>query len=604
MGREDAVGSITGDGTAVQGLGGSAGFGEFALPRGDDVVARVDVSAVFERGLTLGGVLYAADALYVSTDGLISFGAPVAGVVTDASAIAAPFFAIFHGDVDTRLDGEGAESGRVWLDVDTVQDCVTITWDHVGFYRRNAARTDTVQIQLFDRGNGGFDVVYRYQDISWTSGDLQGGSGGLGGVAALIGHRVTAGGAATFLAASGNQAAELALATTLGNTGVAGLWVWSYLAPALIIGTAAADTLTGTSRDDTMRGREGADVLMGSAGADVLDGGAGGDRADYGSAPSGIRIDLATPARNLGFAQGDSFVFVESLVGSGFADTLLGAAAGDRFFGADGADVLYGRDGNDILSGGAAADRLWGEGGDDLLYGGTGNDTLYGHAGNDRLTGGPDADLLVGGGGQDTLFGSAGADSLYGGDEADLLWGGGGGPGQGDLLVGGGGNDTLLGRDRHDRLVGDAGADRLWGMAGDDGLWGGAGDDVILGAAGADTLRGGDGNDTLAGGPGLDRLTGGPGADTFRHNGAAGQGGDLVTDFDPASGDLLAFAIAGAAAAEFSVSFAALADVGHPGLAEAMVTYLPTGRVIFVLVDGAGLTSIPLQSSANTFDLL
>ena len=116
----------------------------------------------------IGGVHYTGSDLYISTDGLISFGAAVSGVVSNPSTVTAPFFAIFNGDVDTRLDGEGAESGGIWLDVDTAQDCVTITWDHVGFYRRNATLTDTFQMQLFDRGGGAFDVVYRYQGINWT----------------------------------------------------------------------------------------------------------------------------------------------------------------------------------------------------------------------------------------------------------------------------------------------------------------------------------------------------------------------------------------------------------------------------------------------------
>ena len=129
-----AMGDITGNGTAVTGLGGVAGYGEVSVPRGDDTVAQVNVSAVFDSGFSVGGARYGADQLFISTDGLISFGTGFSGVAAAASAIAAPFFAIFNADVDTRLDGEGAESGGIWLDVDTVQDCVTITWDHVGFY--------------------------------------------------------------------------------------------------------------------------------------------------------------------------------------------------------------------------------------------------------------------------------------------------------------------------------------------------------------------------------------------------------------------------------------------------------------------------------------
>ena len=447
------MGDITGNGTAATGLGGAKGFGEVELPRGDDTVAQVDVAAVFESGFTLGGVHYDADDLYVSTDGLISFGAGVTGVAGDLSAIAAPFFAIFNGDVDTRLDGEGAESGAVWLDVDTVQDCVTITWDHVGFYRRNATKTDTFQIQLFDRGNGGFEVVYRYQNIAWTAGDLQGGWGGLGGSAALIGHRATAAGAALLLGASGNQAAELGLAGALGNTGVAGLWVWSFLVPSLIIGTSASDVLNGTTGIDTMQGLGGSDVLMGSLGADAMDGGSGTDRADYGSAVAGVRIDLADPAANSGFAAGDSFVLVENFGGSGFADTMLGGAAGNKFLGNGGADSLDGRLSDDGLYGGAGADLVLGGDGNDLLDGGTEADTLYGNkgldfldggSGNDRLMGGTGADRLDGGDGADVLRASSGTDTLDGGLGTDTLSGGSGADEFRHAGTGGQGSDWVM----------------------------------------------------------------------------------------------------------------------------------------------------------------
>ena len=375
------MGKITGNGMAVTGLGGAAGFGETALARGDDLVTKVDVSAVFGAGFVLGGVQYGGDQLYISTDGLVSFGAGQAGILPPA----APFLAIFNADVDTRLDGEGAESGAVWLDVDTARDCVTITWDHVGFYRRNASLTDTFQMQLFDRGNGRFDVVYRYQDISWTSGDLQGGWGGLGGTAATIGTRASAQGGAVLLSASGNEAAQLALDTGLGNTGVAGLWVMSFGNSPAIDGTNRADRLAGTGGADILRGLAGHDVLMGAGAADVL-------------------------------------------------------------------------------------------------YGGRG----------------------------------------------------------------------------HDRLVG---------------------------------------------GTGTDTLSGGAGADMFVFAGTGHTGHDWITDYDAAAGDILTFGRAGAVRADFRVTYVSDPGAGLAGVQEAHITYLPTGRLIWVLVDGAGAASVMVHSSMNSFDL-
>ncbi len=544
------MGEITGTGKAVTGLGGAAGYGETALDRGDDTVAKVDVSAVFEQGFTLGGTQYSAKQLYISTDGLVSFGAGVTGVADNPTAIKVPFLAIFNADVDTRLDGEGAESGAVWLDIDTANDCVTITWDHVGFYRRNATLTDTFQMQLFDRGNGGFDVVYRYQGISWTSGDLQGGWGGLDGTAALIGYRIHASGAATLLDASGNQAAQLGLAGSLGNTGIKGLWTYSFTTPSIIKGTDGADTLHGTTANDTLLGYGGNDVLFGSSGADVLNGGAGtADRADYSNAPTAIHLDLNAPGTNTGYAAGDRFVGIEQFVGTAKGDEMLGGKSVDQFYGGAGADLLNGR------------------GGDDALFGGTGNDRLKGGGGQDRLDGGDGADTLNGGSGDDTL---------YGGAAADL----------GDRLVGGKGNDLI------------------YGAGGDDLLRGGAGRDSLMGGTGSDVLNGGAGRDWLDGGLGNDTLIGGAGADEFYHAGTGGQGSDWIKDYDSAAGDVLVFGIAGAQKADFAVSFSTAPGAGHAKVAEAYITYLPTGKLIWVLVDGAHDDAIMVQSSSSSFDLL
>lgn len=474
------MGVITGNGTAIKGLGGAAGYGETALARGDDIVARVDVSAVFGAGFTLGGVNYSGNQLYISTDGLVSFGAGQAGI----AAPAAPYLAIFNADVDTRLDGEGAESGGVWLDVDTVQDCVTITWDQVGFYRRNASLTNTFQMQLFDRSDGNFDVVYRYQNIAWTSGDLQGGWGGLDGTAAVIGTRAGASGAAILLAASGHEAAQLALETSLGNTGVKGLWVIPFASSSVIQGTAGADRLAGTTAPDVMRGLAGADVLLGSPGADRMEGGAGFDRADYSVAVRAVLIDLSDPSAQIrGQAAGDTYLGIERFTGSRMADTMRGSAGGDDFDGGKGLDVLDG---------------------------------------------------------------GAGPDSLAGGNQNDILWGG-------------------------------TEADMLWG---------------------------GSGSDRLSGGKGSDTLTGGPGADVFIFTGQGGQGRDWIVDYDAASGDILDFGQAGAVAKDFRVVYVTSLGAGLAGVKEAHITYLPTGKLIWILVDGQGDASIMVHSSMNSFDLL
>ncbi len=568
---------VTGNGTAITGLGGAAGYGEIMLSRADDAALQVDVGAVFENGFHFGTQTYAASSFYVSTNGLISFGAAVSGMQADLAALTMPFIAAFHGDVDTRLDGEGAESGPVWVDVDPVSDVVTITWQEVGFYRRNANATNTFQLQLYDQGAAGIDIVLRYEQISWTSGDLQGGWFGLGGEAAQIGWRLSASGAVTWHGASGQEDPLLALPQTTGNTGAAGLWVYSTGASNVASGGAGNDVLTGTASGDTLYGGAGDDSLRGGGGGDVLNGGAGFDWADYSLASAGVAASLTADQPNTGDAAGDSYAGVEGVMGSAFADTL----AGDT-----GDNILIGGAGNDVLLDGAGNDLIYGGDGDDLLVFGAGTGLLDGGAGRDTLSFAQateavrlDLVLLVRAGNiwgntqvssievyqgsahNDTLIGSWGADDLQGGDGDDLL------AARGDLdsLFGGAGNDTMDGGDGADLLLGGAGLDMvsygssksavladladpsqnsgshalgdqysdieglfgsfhndtLRGTSAGNWLIGRGGDDVIQGRAGNDTLWGQGGDDILLGGNGVDVMSGGFGFDLASYADAA-----------------------------------------------------------------------------------
>ena len=234
---EDA-GALPG-GVLMVGLGGEAGFGEQSVARADDGYSPfLDLSEVFASGLSFFGETF--NGLFVNTNGAVTFASPLASFTPfaiTAGSVAGlfPFFA----DVDTR-GGEtsaspgGASSGAnlVWHDLDAETGRLTVTWDDVGHYESDVARANAFQLILEDasdqegRAAGDFNIMFRYENIDWTTGDASGGEGGLGGVPARAGW--TAGDDETYfeLPQSGDQTGMLGLESAAGNTGDPGVWYW------------------------------------------------------------------------------------------------------------------------------------------------------------------------------------------------------------------------------------------------------------------------------------------------------------------------------------------------------------------------------------------
>jgi serralysin len=205
---------VTGKGTLLRGLGGAVDLGEMAIARSDDGSVRIDASSLFDGGITWFGTAYDASEIYINSNGSVSFGEAVVGLPDFGNLPPAyDMIGAFWGDVDTRLNGEGVESGQIWANMDTTTNTLSVTWDDVGVYRRDASLTNSFQIQITNQGAGNVDVTLRYDTIDWTIGTAD---TDLGARAFLGGQRLP-----KTLDIGGDPAL---LDTNLGNTGAAGLW--------------------------------------------------------------------------------------------------------------------------------------------------------------------------------------------------------------------------------------------------------------------------------------------------------------------------------------------------------------------------------------------
>ena len=112
------------------------------------------------------------------------------------------------------------------------------------------------------------------------------------------------------------------------------------------VGSFYDDHIIGTDGENELSGGNGDDVLTGGLGADILDGGAGDDTADYSDATQGVNVDLRQ-----GGGEGDTYISIENVSGSGYDDHLRLTNAGGTLIGQGGNDDLRGGRGDDILLG-------------------------------------------------------------------------------------------------------------------------------------------------------------------------------------------------------------------------------------------------------------
>jgi hypothetical protein len=221
-------------------LGGPDGFGtQYLAPNDDGSSSAIDITAAFPDGINLYGTYYTS--IYVNNNGNVTFSSPLSTYTPAAigSGYTSPIIAPYWGDVDTRggavapTGGNTAGTNLTWYNVDAATHTVTVTWDDVGYYSEATDKVNAFQLQLTaepdSHGNytGLTQIEFIYQTVEWTTGTASGGSDGLGGTPAREGFSAGDGVNYEELPGSGDQTSDLALASTIGNTGTAGVWVFN-----------------------------------------------------------------------------------------------------------------------------------------------------------------------------------------------------------------------------------------------------------------------------------------------------------------------------------------------------------------------------------------
>jgi Ca2+-binding RTX toxin-like protein len=553
---------VTGNGTLVE-AGGTA------LPVNDDGYSLVDMSAVFEEGLNFFGAEYDASQIFVNTNGNITFGSGLSQYTPSGiSAGTIPLIAAFWADVDTRA-GE-----PIYVDVDAEADVVTITWENVGFYSQHAEPSNSFQMQLFDRGGGDFDIVFRYEDINWSNGDASNSGDtldgtGLGGVPARAGF--SAGNGADFfeLPQSGIESEITNLENITGNTGVEGLWVFEVREGA-VVGDIAfgstefeSDSLYGFVSDFPNpnhlgdRPSRAGDMWINRSNDSQFVPGVGDSGGPIFGHTSwntylhemGHALGLRHPNESPGDPDTNSQYTVmsyvphpaedgEALIDQAFSLTpmLWDIQALQELYGANtttrATDTVYFGDGNpapDAVDGPELEYQYATNEANDLGMQVLGEDgvyrdvilTIWDAGGHDLidasdLSTGSRIDLRNGNfssiGEIDNNIAIAATVRDESGQVINYVEDAWGGSGR-DRLIGNNGANLLDGNGGRDRLFGNGGRDRLEGDGGNDRLFGGNGNDRLLGGTHHDRLNGGNGNDRLFGNNGRDQLNGGNGND-------------------------------------------------------------------------------------------
>lgn len=540
------------------------------LPFSDDTSTQVDVSAVFEDGLNIFGETVDAAALFVNSNGSITFGQgfddPDPYTLNEGTPA---IIAAFWTDIVTGPEG-------ITKEIDVAAGTVTFEWRHVTNYSGSLvddAPENTFSITLVDQGGGDFDIILDYSEINWTHEEISGVSS-----AAVAGFASSSKWYETDYSAS--LSALAGLDSTTGNTGTTGVYTYQFRSGSLYIDgvlstEVAARGTTYSAETDTSTASVG-DILFGATAFDdeylygfvaslPYDG-----ASDTASSVGDVWINTTntdqsnggTPAYGhtswntylhelghaLGLAHPNDDPENENVTNQ---QTVMSYVAHPEEASDDDVDqawpltpMVWDIQAIQALYGANTTTRTTG-----TVYFGDGNrsydEAEYQYATNDDNSLGMQVlgedgiyrDVIL------TIWDAGGVDLIDASDlrtasDIDLR------PGQyssigeidNNIAVaaavrvdgtvinwvenawGGRGSDTIRGNGTANQLRGNGGADTIYGGSGTDTLAGGSGDDYLVGGSGNDRMAGNSGDDSLTGGKGKDVLIGGTGDDLLIGN--------------------------------------------------------------------------------------
>ena len=299
------------------------------------------------------------------------------------------------------------------------------------------------------------------------------------------------------------------------------------------------------------------DILTGTLAANKIDGGSGVDTVSYSNSNAAVTVKLGvTTAQTGGYAQGDSLVSIESIIGSTYNDIFTSSSVANKIDGGSGVDTISyaGSSAAVTVNLGVTTAQTGGYAAGDTLFN---IENIIGSSYNDIITGSSLANRIEGASGVDTVSyaNSTAAVNV----NLGLTTAQSGGYAAGDTLVsieniiGSAYNDTLTGSSASNKIDGGAGIDTVSYASSNAAVnvnlavtttqSGGhaAGDTLfnienIIGSSYNDTLKGTTAANIITGGAGKDTMTGAAGADVFKFSAITDSGKvagarDIITDF-------------------------------------------------------------------------